>query len=771
MSIFCASTERTGSTVVKVTFKNTKTKKSTAKKFRCVVKPATEQTPETPETPVVTEAVKVTAAAQKSGNTVEVTLSSAVTSAAVADFSITRDETSEVIPIDTVTIDSTDGTKVTITTYNDMIDAKAYTVTYTAKDDAKTQSTAQFTATDNVIDSLGVTPLTVVAGVSTTIKYQTIDKNGVVLSERSVKNTASDIEFTEVSNAGYFSTDGKLKLSNVGDTATITITYHTNKYDTTTGKEIGAIEKTATITAVEAKEAASVEYTIATTKPYNWATTKKSTVIGLTDTAYNAYIRILDGDGDAISDVEAAAYSVTSSNKSVLLASGTCDGAIDLSPVSEGTANLIVSKNGTDIYTLPINVGAARKLTSVTMSTSSVTVATGAATTSAGDEIFGQVNVVASAYDQYGVAYDITSEPLSVTCSSSNNTNGNVTAGAIKTTPVDNTVVVAVSPGAMGDNTKVGATTVTLTVGTGTSAKSASFRVNSVTGDTSQITNLETKIRAVVSKGTGLTALTTGSAIADKIDTTVKAKNVSTSASKEYIQVYGLYMSGDAVISGSALGSAKGITVSAISVVSNGKKYAEARRNATTGDVTCTASSSAINYTALKSALDAGGAEPLNILVREFDGSQKVTKYLPAGTYTVTYTITGSNKYTTLSTTFNVVDTQASTVVKVHDNALGTLSLDQAFALSSFATFTYDGQVLSSGDYNTTTIGKFFGVSSGNTATITNMFAGVPVDVTDSGVTTTYNVQTQISVNTSFTKNEGSSFGTITAKGTEALNY
>ena len=77
---------RTGTTVVTVTFKNIKTAKSTAKKYRCVVKAALEQKPEEP----ATTAAKITAIKQASASKLEAEFSADVTGIKYSDLIIIR---------------------------------------------------------------------------------------------------------------------------------------------------------------------------------------------------------------------------------------------------------------------------------------------------------------------------------------------------------------------------------------------------------------------------------------------------------------------------------------------------------------------------------------------------------------------------------------------------------------------------------------------------------------------------------------------------------
>jgi hypothetical protein len=746
MSIFCATTERTGSTVVKVTFKNTKTKKSTAKKFRCVVKAAAEQTPETPETPVVTEAVKVTAATQKQGNTIEVTMSSAVTSAAVADFSIVRDSTAAPVAINTVTVDSTDGTKVTIKTFEELLDAEAYTVTYTASDDAKTQSTAQFTATDNQIADLNVTPLTVIAGKTTTIKYQTLDKNGVILTERSIGNPASNIvvDAVQINSTGTYTEAGNLNLPNVGDTATVTVTYHTYKYDTTTNQETGAITKSFTVTAVDGTEAASVEYTVAKSRP-NWATVKKTSQLGETDgSTYSAWIHITDAEGDSLSDAQLREYSVESSNSSVLLASGTCDGAINLQVVNQGSANLVVSKDGQVKYTLPITVGAARYLANVQLSDSSVSITKDVENLGTNHAMNG-AQVEATAVDQYGARYTNVSFDKNATIMNGTTSSKNIFDETTSSWSVNGKSVIEVSTG--GGVAVAGTTYCTLAFQDTANGKTAYASLRVTVVDDNTISNYA--LKAVLSeseKYAGAAAsASTGGAITKVFDTTYKSGDNATMSA--IIRMVGINSS----LTVANVTKADTVSVTGIKVVGpNNVVYAQA--SGANSTPTVTVSSTAITAGALKRVLTTSGSAALVVKLRGKTTATQVEKYLPAGTYTVTYSVTSSSNSTlkTVQETFTVKD-DLNISAKINATSVGSRTIREALDLAEYVTYTNQttSSVYTVGESAGLSVKEVFGsTSGGTTAYVTGILATVG----------TSNEQVYIPINATFYGNNSGCF-------------
>ena len=179
-----------------------------------------------------------------------------------------------------------------------------------------------------------------------------------------------DYSFTE--NKGY--TDGdKLVLLNTGDTATAEVTYHTLKYDQTTGAETGKITKKITVTAVEDDATLSdFNYTINDKATLvNWNNeVKTNNKLAYGDTAY-AFIYIKNSNGDDVT----SQYKVESSDNSVLLlakqdlqSSGDFKGStgVEVTGVKAGSAYInVLNADGKVIKSLPVVVQDIRKLTTV----------------------------------------------------------------------------------------------------------------------------------------------------------------------------------------------------------------------------------------------------------------------------------------------------------------------------------------------------------------------------------------------------------------------
>ena len=693
-----------------------------------------------PVTPV-DETTKLSTVTQKAGNTFEVTLNKAVSSAAISDFSIVRDESNAIVAVNTAKIDDKDATKITLTTYETLTDGKSYTVTYTAADEAKTQSSLQFTATDGTIDSLNLTPLEITAGKATTIKYQTIDKNGVVLSEKSIGAPATGIEVNTTNNDGYYTSAGNLYLTNVNDSATIVVSYHTYKY--VDGKEDGVIEKTFTVKAIDSAAAASYDYTIAKSAPYNWATAKKNTMIAMEDTTYKAYIRIKDANGDALNSAQAMEYSVESSNNNVLIAAGTVDGAIELTPVAQGSAYLVISKDGKNVTSLPVTVGAKRVLTSVKVDNASVTIATTSAVLPVGTGDMGSAVVSAKTYDQYGEEISGLTPVITNTAKPAASSNGsevdiNESTGVITTTaaPV---------------GTYSYKTSYTDDYG---NTKSGVFSVR-VVAPGNKVSTI--KLATVEAKDSS----TAGYGTTRSVETTFNGG----SKDSQEIHVYAVGIGNSGVIvSGSPLSTA--VSVSAIKVTgSDGTVYAA------TGAGVKTVTSQAIDDTALQSALTAGDKNgALTIKVRNV-AIKNVRKYLPAGTYTVTYTVKDATKSTvatrTYSTQFTVKDEQPATTVKVVEPNIGNTDIKAAFGSADYAVFSYDGVELTANGESLIGFGNVKAVigataTNGTKATVKSVVVAIPVTVDNDE----YRIDTVVPVNVTFT---GTSSAFTNVKGSSEL--
>ena len=210
-------------------------------------------------------------------------------------------------------------------------------------------------------------------------------------------------------------------LLNTGDTATAEVTYHTLKYDQTTGAETGKITKKITVTAVEDDATLSdFNYTINDKATLvNWNNeVKTNNKLAYGDTAY-AFIYIKNSNGDDVT----SQYKVESSDNSVLLlakqdlqSSGDFKGStgVEVTGVKAGSAYInVLNADGKVIKSLPVVVQDIRKLTTVKCDDITVTNTRG-------------VNNVDSAkfeaYDQYEKKTDISSIDTTIVSAPSKDT-------------------------------------------------------------------------------------------------------------------------------------------------------------------------------------------------------------------------------------------------------------------------------------------------------------------------------------------------------------
>ena len=284
-----------------------------------------------------------------------------------------------------------------------MNDAKEYSVKYDGTE-------VKFTATDGVVADVALDKTTIVKGsAGSVVKAQFLDKNNVVVKEFTLSDAKSEgsVDYSFTENKGY--TDGdKLVLLNTGDTATAEVTYHTLKYDQTTGAETGKITKKITVTAVEDDAALSdFNYTINDKATLvNWNNdVKTNNKLAYGDTAY-AFIYIKNSNGDDVT----SQYKVESSDNSVLLlakqdlqSSGDFKGStgVKVTGVKAGSAYInVLNADGKVIKSLPVVVQDIRKLTTVKCDDITVT-----NTKDVNNVDFAKFE----AYDQYGKKTDISS--------------------------------------------------------------------------------------------------------------------------------------------------------------------------------------------------------------------------------------------------------------------------------------------------------------------------------------------------------------------------
>ena len=339
-------------------------------------------------------------ATQKKASQIEATFAGDTSKLDKKDIIITNTSNNVVYPVKAISV-AADKTTVKIDTYSEMNDAKEYSVKYDGTE-------VKFTATDGTVADVGVSATQIVKGTAgTEVKAQFLDKNQVVVKEFTLSEAANDgsVDFSFTENKGY--TDGnKLVLLNTGDTATAEVTYHTNKYDQTTGAETGKITKKFTVTAVEDDATLSnFNYTVnAKATQVNWnIDVKTDNKLAVKDTAYAFFYIKNSTDTDVTSQ-----YSVESSDKGILLldktaltSAGDAKGstAVTVTGVKAGTAYInVINSDGKVVKSLPVVVQETRKLTNLKFDTMTInnnaTGVAGRALNTSDSETF-------KAYDQY----------------------------------------------------------------------------------------------------------------------------------------------------------------------------------------------------------------------------------------------------------------------------------------------------------------------------------------------------------------------------------
>ena len=638
-------------------------------------------------------------------------MSKALDTVAAADFSMVRDDDNQVITIKSATLDANDKTQVKLVVYTSLTDAKTYTVTYTAADEAKTQSSAKVTVTDGVVADVNITPTEITANQATLIEYQTLDANGVVVSQKGASKAESKVDVTWDSLLGTMDNDtSKYILYNEGDTAKFTVTYHTYKYDTTTGAELGVITKDFTVTAVkDASVISQFAYTATVNRPYDWSKVAPKQTIALGDDGSNsaqrtAWFLIKDAKGNNVTD--SCGYTVESSDNSIVVADGTVkDGAV-LSPVNKGSAYLMIKDaDGKVVNTLPITVGEKRTVSTFKLSSSVVNVVSSAAFSAPATTLNNAACVYTdvTAKDQYG-------EDISVTLEYENKTNNNV-AKLTLDAPATNSILVegADTPKKGYDNFII--------KGTDALGKSmtTSLRVNSI-----EPTGTITYSVVFLDKTTGKTA--------SSVDTTIGENLAAAPAAQNLIAVI--------------VEKQNGVVVKACDDASMGVSSVKVTKNdgtviasAASGSATIV-SSAAINNIVMTSGVTVAAISTANgnldTTVRTLSSSNSV-KNLGVGTYTVVYVLTKTGgKTDKASASFTVKDTQTAVTAKVKETNCGNASsIDAILTDDDYVEFYYgdvklDDSAVSSVvskkvTYSTTTTGGY------KNAYVTNVTVTVPV--------------------------------------------
>lgn len=578
---------------------------------------------------------------QKAADKLELTYSSDMEKVAlkVTDFSIVRDETNRVLPVKSV---SAKGKVVTVTTFERMADSKVYTVSHDG-------DKVQFTATDDVVASLSISPVTIPANEETKVLVSTVDSKGIVLGNYSLTNAAAgNITFEITTSQGYTSGE-KLSLFAVGNTAKATATYHTYKYDTN-GNELGAVKTEATITAVDkvADNISKHQYTVAKDAP-NWnLAVNANTRLAIGDVNYRLHLRVTKSDNSLL---DLSTYTFESSNADVLLVYDYSNGnAPGVQAVAEGAAFVLVKDaKGNVVLSLPITIVAKRVRGSIAVSTNNVSVSNTVA-------VLDTKTVKVTIKDQYGDVMD--DEKINITNVEAINTVG-------KSVPTAAAVNANLASYISVDTDNV----ITFNGNTGVAIPAGTYTYRVTKGNHSQI--IYVNVQQAVTDTTGLTP--SFALVLDKnvVDTTfakgdkIADRTVTVKVARQYKNVLYDYVTFSE--EGTTDGDGGNITITKAGDAVTG--------SAITGDVLTFA------------ALDTSGA--------------RFAKK-SAGSYTITVKYNDGGRVIPLTGGFVVTDNQSPVSFKRSDIVKAEGSWTNAQAVNEYFTFYYEGYQLNGANGNGT---------------------------------------------------------------------
>jgi hypothetical protein len=231
-------------------------------------------------------------------------------------------------------------------------------------------------ATKNVsdVDKIEIVTTTAQLQTATDIKVKFLNKDGVDLAHSDFYSRLT-FESSNLSSTIASGSSPKLTLYKVGDTTTLTATFHTYNYDPTTGKETGNLTATQVVTCVD-KAAANVgnveAYTVVASSP-DYSNAKHSVAIGDT---FTLFVRLKGKAADGTTDLytksddaaTAGKWNFTSSDTSILNIDPST-GAIY--PFKTGSATIVIKYENNIVGTAAVTVTAAREVSALTVSTNS----------------------------------------------------------------------------------------------------------------------------------------------------------------------------------------------------------------------------------------------------------------------------------------------------------------------------------------------------------------------------------------------------------------
>ncbi|WP_033168339.1 Ig-like domain-containing protein [Clostridium sp. KNHs205] len=358
------------------------------------------------DTVKVTVPVGVTEAKQVAENAITLTFNANVKDKVKASDLVLKDaKTNAIQAIKSISF-SEDGKTVTATTYLSLSDKAEYSLTYAEKE-------FKFTASVGAVAAVSIKTTQVPFNVETEIEYDFFDANGIKLTSVDSNKVSVDVE-----TSGGYTTDvngvKKINLTAKGNTAVVTVTYHTWTYKD--GAEVTVSAK-GTITAVDPSEitiGAYEKYTIvASGSAVDW-TKDAVTTVSLSDVGSKINLHVKNSSNKYI-----AASDITFKPADATILAVDPDGT--LYPVKEGST-YVIATTGKASFTLPVTVVKERSAGSIALDKSYATISNTTAVTDT-------AVVAVTVKDQYGNDYSAvaTATPNTAGAPVGNYANGKIT--------------------------------------------------------------------------------------------------------------------------------------------------------------------------------------------------------------------------------------------------------------------------------------------------------------------------------------------------------
>ena len=321
----------------------------------------------------VTVAASMVKAEQVDLDTFKVTFDSAVTDAATKLSVFTLYGTAEVSnTIKKVTM-SADNKEATVDMYVPFVEEKTILVKY--PEVANVQFVAAKAAASEVT-KIEITTTTVAVGTAKEIGVKFLNKDGVDLAK---SDLYTRLTWASSNSAALMTgSDHKLIMFKVGDTTTLTATFHTYNYDSKTGTEIGNLVATQVVTCVDKSKdnygIVNAYSVIPSANTPDYSNAKHS--VAASDASYKLFVELkgTEADGDELktynyvvgsSTYNQADWKFTSSDISIL--------NIDpqsgvVYPYKAGTVVIVIKYKDVEVGTATITVTDKREAATVTLS-------------------------------------------------------------------------------------------------------------------------------------------------------------------------------------------------------------------------------------------------------------------------------------------------------------------------------------------------------------------------------------------------------------------